>query len=725
MNLLNFFCLFTYIGIIFSNPIELKCFTNIELPKGTSEYIYHYSFSTNNIPKISEFPFIYLYLKISNYKKLKNNILININPRFKEEENYELIIPEKNEQWISFKNYYWEENISIKFQINTIEKNLKMIFFDSSKIIDINIKQFLNLNFITGVFNEKIFPLIFNIKADSNSFFSVQKQENYQIFNGTHILGYCRIEENNNCHFIETDNIQLIKNNNYRFKLNYYFDKRKKYPEYFFQKYEINYYIEEIYIKNNSYVINDFTKNNYLLLNLQNYTNISYYTNDNSGRFYQRHKMRTITKDEWSHWSKYINDVDINKYENIKNGEIADVNISSNDEYIIIRLDDKNKIKRNGFILFFNESYEINGISGINWSKKINKGSQCLIKIKTDFKYTGVLTSSNNNMKQLFKSKDDNFTNKIILNKILESIVYIYINSTGEETIFNCKFYEINNEFYSYKLLTDDDISHTLNKYKSDYFFIRKIYNKEKIDFFSYYFFDIQEQYYIYIKKYFGTFDLYKYKKHLDLYSDIDDFLKPISYYDEEIYEKVNNKLLILSGTQFFNYYINYGASFDFYIQKVNDYNYIDINQEMNIYGRSTIKLINAKKNYYIKFELNHLIKLNNNFLEAEVTFRNKYGTKYILNNKNKIINLKGNGFSLESNKLALIYFYEKIENIKKSTILEFDKNKKGKNMRINITNNNNTDIKIAIAKDFGFGDCYPIMDLNSLEIYTIPKKQQ
>ena len=44
--------------------------------------------------------------------------------------------------------------------------------------------------------------------------------------------------------------------------------------------------------------------------------------------------------------------------------------------------------------------------------------------------------------------------------------------------------------------------------------------------------------------------------------------------------------------------------------------------------------------------------------------------------------------------------------------------------MEVNITNKNDKDIKIAIAKDFGFKDCYPIIDFNSLEIYTIQGKK-
>ena len=55
------------------------------------------------------------------------------------------------------------------------------------------------------------------------------------------------------------------------------------------------------------------------------------------------------------------------------------------------------------------------------------------------------------------------------------------------------------------------------------------------------------------------------------------------------------------------------------------------INMNTNKYSRNLVKLL-TNRYYKINFELNHLIKLDNNFLEAEITIRNKYGIKYILN---------------------------------------------------------------------------------------------
>ena len=157
----------------------------------------------------------------------------------------------------------------------------------------------------------------------------------------------------------------------------------------------------------------------------------------------------------------------------------------------------------------------------------------------------------------------------------------------------------------------------------------------------------------------------------------------------------------------------------------MNDSNYIEINKDFNILSKGTVKLLNSMKKYYIKFELNHLVKLDNNFLDAEVTFIDSFGKKYFLNKTNKIINIKGNNFTVESNKNALIYFYEKIEDVDDKIILEFNKYNPGKNQKINLTNKYiNYDLKIAVVKDFGFKNVYPMINSQNLEIYTISPKQ-
>ena len=434
-----------------------------------------------------------------------------------------------------------------------------------------------------------------------------------------------------------------------------------------------------------------------------------------SGFFHQNYNFSILSKEEFNNFIKNNTNIKSIKYNKITNGKITFVeNITNNDYYLIIKFNKKSK-NYLGFITFFTEKYEI---QNENWSKEINKGTFVLIYITKYYLSTGVLSSSNKNMK-LYNSKSG-FTNTIILPKVEKSI--IFIDSSQKSTkfsfnVFNCT----KNDFYNYYFITDKDMEDISKEVKyGDNIIFRRIYNNEESSFYSFYFFDLQEKYYIYTKKYFGKSFIYKYKNPLDIFSQIKDFMKPITYYDEELFEKVNNKLLIISGSQFINLYINSGTFFDIFIQKVNDLDYIEINSYLKA------RILNANKLYKIKseYELNHLVKLDNICLEAEVTFINKKGIKYILNNKHKIIKLIGFDFSVQSTKLAVIYFYKEIKYYSDKTIIKFDKSQKGKNMQINIKNNNYDEIEIYIAKDFGFNGYDPLINMVNYEKIVICRKK-
>ena len=58
---------------------------------------------------------------------------------------------------------------------------------------------------------------------------------------------------------------------------------------------------------------------------------------------------------------------------------------------------------------------------------------------------------------------------------------------------------------------------------------------------------------------------------------------------------------------------------------------------------------------YYLNFSVDHLIKLDNKFLVAEVTFTDENGENYILNNEARVLkNIKGNNIRLISDKNTL-----------------------------------------------------------------------
>ena len=60
--------------------------------------------------------------------------------------------------------------------------------------------------------------------------------------------------------------------------------------------------MEEIYIKNNTFEINNFTENNYLVLNTHNFRNISFYINDNSGFFHQYYSIALLSQNNFTNF---------------------------------------------------------------------------------------------------------------------------------------------------------------------------------------------------------------------------------------------------------------------------------------------------------------------------------------------------------------------------------------------------------------------------------------
>ena len=185
-------------------------------------------------------------------------------------------------------------------------------------------------------------------------------------------------------------------------------------------------------------------------------------------------------------------------------------------------------------------------------------------------------------------------------------------------------------------------------------------------------------------------------------------------YYNMEKYKIINNDLLIVSGYQLFSFINSYGALYDLFIQKVNDLEFIQINSKMFPFN-NLVRLLNANKTYYLNFTVNHLIKLDNTFLDAEVTFTDGNGKKYILNKEKKIIkDLKGDNIIVKTNKNALLYFYQKMDEKTELGMIEFDKSQKGKNLAIDIKNEKGRSLSLSIVRDFGFKGYYPMLNKKS-----------
>ena len=391
----------------------------------------------------------------------------------------------------------------------------------------------------------------------------------------------------------------------------------------------------------------------------------------------------------------------------------AIVELDKEKDYLIIKFNyDFDPYK--GIVYIFNKIYEIKE----DISFEIDKGECALINKQENWpdEYKSIIVSSNKNIIILDYSFNlKNFNNILFLD---EKKSIIYVDTSKEKSIL--KYYTYDAEDYingivSFNIYIEYNLTYYMNLYGPDSLFMR--FNSHSIDsgINVTYFFDINEQYYLYNKKFYGNMDFYQYNKELNIFSKISELMNlKTNLNNVDDFNIVNNKLLIISGFQLFTFINSYGALNDLYIQKVNDLEYIEINSKIFKFN-NLVKLLNENKTYYLKFTVDHLIKLDNQFLDAEVTFTDKNGNTYILNNSTRIIkNLNGDGITVKSNKNALLYFYKKMDNNTELGMIEFDKSQKGKNMKFDITSLNNKKIIISVVKDFGFKGYYPMLSEKS-----------
>ena len=101
----------------------------------------------------------------------------------------------------------------------------------------------------------------------------------------------------------------------------------------------------------------------------------------------------------------------------------------------------------------------------------------------------------------------------------------IFIDSTNEYPSLNYYILENkidkNNKQFSFNLVSNNDLNFFLNNYGPDSMFMRVSTHCTDFGFNSTYLLDINEKYYLYIKKLYGNVDIYQYKKKLNKNSDI------------------------------------------------------------------------------------------------------------------------------------------------------------------------------------------------------------
>ena len=582
---------------------------------------------------------------------------------------------------------------------------IKIIFIDNSREININLDFLFGFDLQLTELTKEPLPLIFNVGLVDEKTIMLAEIEKP--------LEYC-IDNEYECLFESFKNVNFEKGKKYKIKLESYIE-----TNYYGDTYtlELPYFSIIKEIEFGARILSKTQQNAIIfIMNIKNNERFNLYLNDNN--IQNSYETTFITEYEKENILDIINN--LNMEIRSANDLIEVINYNSVSNYLLIIIK-KGKIN-NGFICAFNDYYEFNYYSNFNDKKQIEieKGRNALINYNKYYSNgKKVLVSSNKNMAILDSSfKASNLTNIFILvinnNDYYsdEEKTFIYISPSNERNT-TIKLYDYKNP-YSYNDVYFKLYSHSLFKdNKIDSFFKRTFSHSMYLGFNIYYLFDLNEEYYLFLKKYYGNIQFYKYNGQLNSLTEISEFNKPIINleHNREYTLINNNELIKLSGFEVISFFNTYNSLFDVFIQKVEDSQNIEIDPYEYQFN-NVVKLLKANKPYYIKFTVDHLIKLDDNFLGATVTFKYN-GQSYSLNNERRVtIDVKGDNIEVKSDKEALIYFYKRIENEDIKTIV-FDKNQKSKNMKFTITNKNNKNegFKVGIIKDFCFEGYFPMIN--------------
>ena len=614
-----------------------------------------------------------------------------------------------------FYQYKIKNLSSKKFIFRLISDDYGNLFFvDNSREIDGNLNNFASLFFGTKDTHEQQYlPLLININPSENFLFVLKEEyygENY--ING-YLLEYCKLN-GSQCIFngiLKTAFFE--KGEKYKIRYNCF----KSSSSNFMFKSFTSFNIFELEI--NDIFSFDLYQNEekYFIVDIKNEENITFYIK--SDYLFSIFYFAFISESEKKSLEQNIDKCNF-VYEMVAQKNIF--SFEKENDYLIIKVKYYTYDVEKGILGIFSKSYSINFDETI----EIDEGKKGIILNFPEAYDECFLASSNENMillKNSFPMLAES-TDFIVFPRYMRTEDKItYINSSNKKTKiklfksnytndFFLNYYRFN--FYYY----NDYIKNKLDKYGPDSLFTRNISQSSFLIREIIYIYGLKENYYLYTKKYYGNNEFYQYNKELDAFSDINQFITPY-YHNFENYNLLNDNLLIISGYKLFTFYNTYDSLIDCYFQKVNDSAHISINENMLENG-NLVKLLNKNKNYTLDFTVDHLIKLDNNFLGAEVIFIDNNGIEYILNNSTKVIrDLKGDGITVKSTEKALVYFYKKINDFSQIEEINFDTSQKGKIMKFNITNikNDSEYVRFNLIKDIGFSGYYPMLYKDSWDV--------
>ena len=142
----------------------------------------------------------------------------------------------------------------------------------------------------------------------------------------------------------------------------------------------------------------------------------------------------------------------------------------------------------------------------------------------------------------------ENLTNIMYTNKMTYDD-YVYIDSTKEKTIIKGSPYQ---SPYYFHIIVDDTFNEFLTKYGPDSMFMRTSSHNFDYTFNSTYLFDIKENYYLFVKQYYGQTNIFQYNRKLGISSNVTLFQGRLRSYENPTgYEIINNQLIKIEDYDF------------------------------------------------------------------------------------------------------------------------------------------------------------------------------
>ena len=434
--------------------------------------------------------------------------------------NYLLALPVKSFTSIGNKP------LEFKFQNNNTE-SITMAFIDTSKEINISFEQFLNWTHDLKYFMSddlNLSPIIFNIDTIPEKLtYKFNTTIEGSLLSDNELLYYC-IKNGNKCNYKPLNTLTFSEGKSYKIKLNpctIYLDKN-----YFFfppiqctkteppkiDVQEIQFGLKIVEIKNK--------EKKYYLVNTKSYNNFYVYTKSN---FY----YTFITEDQKNNLEDEIdNFIYENGHYNYEHFE------SYYMDYLLIEIYDYGDYV--GSIALVNKVYEFYE----NYVLQIKNDEYSLLEFHNEHGYeNNIFLSSTNNMLLVSDlSYGQELTNKI--SKIeRHSQVYIFIDSLNHTSTITGFSFNMPYDEYKFNLVTGNELENAFKESGNDYTFTRTSSHTKDFGFNSEYFFDLKEEYYFYIKKYFGNVNFYSYNKPLDRQTKINEIVKPILSYEINDYK--------------------------------------------------------------------------------------------------------------------------------------------------------------------------------------------